>query len=152
MTRAWRRAISFLAVLGVTVGVSLTVGMGAASAAPSVTYHALKYDGDKSVHLLLYANGKYAGDVTWNADPDGVNPGDALYASDDAADGYGIIGWVNDVNWSSVREASTMGHASPYFSGWKTGNLPEGMYLHIRGCVGTSASFTCAGYEVDIWA
>lgn len=145
------RVIAFLTAVGVTVGVSLSIGVSAASAAPSITYKYLRYDGGKSVHLYLYANGNYAGEATWNADPDGVNPGDALRVSDTTADGYGIEAFVDDANWNYVRAASTLGHASPYTTTWQTGNLTELTYLNIRGCVGTSTYLTCVGY-LDIWA
>ena len=151
MARVWSRIIACLATVGVLVGVSLSIDVGAASAAPNITYSYLRYDGGKSVHLALYANGVYAGEATWNADPDGVNPGDALRVSDDTADGYGIEAFVDDANWDYVRYASTLGHASPYTTAWQTGNLTEGTYLNIRGCVGTSKYLTCVGY-LDIWA
>jgi hypothetical protein len=66
----------------------------------------------------------------WSADPSGSNPGDAIKACDTAADGWGIR--VTLYTAGSSRTVTTQGHASPYCTGWGTGNLAEGTVVQIR--------------------
>lgn len=105
----------------------------AESAAPKLTYSIqTPYD-----QMDISVNGVYAGLALWSKDPggdangDGVSdPGDALIAFDAAADGYGV-----EARLSTGRIASTAGHASPYWSAWETGNLPEGNAYTMKVCV-----------------
>lgn len=75
------------------------------------------------VHYLYY-NGTVVGSLTWNQDPAGTVPGDALMLCDLEPDGWGLE--VELVNGGLVEiEASTRGHSSPWCTPWKTRNLPE---------------------------
>lgn len=72
----------------------------------------------------LYYNGTIVGSLTWNKDPAGIVPGDALMLCDLEPDGWGLE--VELVNGGLVEiEASTRGHSSPWCSPWKTRDLPE---------------------------
>ncbi|MFC4565045.1 hypothetical protein ACFO4E_24580 [Nocardiopsis mangrovi] len=86
-----------------------------------------------------------AGNVIWRQDPSGGRPGDALYAGDILADGYGIEGRLST---NPERVASTRGHNSPY-SVTVTGNLPEGNTYWLRACVVRGSFEVCsAAHEV----
>jgi hypothetical protein len=88
--------------------------------------------------LYLWWGDRFAGEAVWNQDPssydfdyDGkADPGDAMIAFDTTADGLGVEGRL-----STGRVASTRGHNSPYSSGWKTGNLPEGTFYKMKACL-----------------
>jgi hypothetical protein len=62
------------------------------------------------------------GELDWSQDPNSCTPyGDAFRICDTNPDGWGIA--VDMAN--TDRTATTQGHASPYCSGWNTGNLTE---------------------------
>ncbi|MBM4826501.1 MULTISPECIES: hypothetical protein [Streptomyces] len=139
----WRKRIAaLLAATAVMGGVSLGTGAGTASAAPRLTYQSSWYQSGQSVVVYLYADGKYAGYVNWNADPVGTDPGDALRANDDAADGWGVKGMVSAPGWL-IREASTQGHPSPYTTPWQTGNLTEGNKYDLDVCLVKGSEQVC---------
>lgn len=93
---------------------------------------------DNYTWINLYWNGVYAGQVVWSENPDNYDfdgngnqdPGDAIIAFDDTADGLGV-----EARLSTGRIASTRGHNSPYSSGWKGGDLPENHSYGLRGCL-----------------
>jgi hypothetical protein len=66
-------------------------------------------------------------------------PGDALRACDNEPDGWGVrarMTWEsNSTPHLRVRTVSTQGHASPYCTGWKTGNIAEGKKIHLKVCL-----------------
>lgn len=106
---------------------------GATVVSGTTAAHALQFqfepsgDGNAKVwNIAVYNNGHYAGSANWNGDPRGATPGDALAAYDNLADGYGIVARL-----STGREASTLGHTAGYFTGWVTGNLPEGHHYQM---------------------
>ncbi|MDX3523608.1 hypothetical protein [Streptomyces scabiei] len=140
------RIVTLLAATAVTVGVSLGSGAGTASAAPRLTVTTSWYQSGKSVVAYLYADGDYAGYVNWHADPvsDGINttPGDALRAHDAAADGWGVKGSLSSPGWL-IREATTQGHASPYTTPWKTGDLIEDERYYLTVCLAKGSEQVC---------
>lgn len=159
MARIGNRIATLLAATAVTVGVSVSSGASTASAADfDFTYKVNHYgDGDKSAHIYLYADGKYAGYVNWNADPDNSGtPGDALRAYDGTADGLGVRGdtyWYDSAGWQvTERRVSTFGKPSPYTTPWNTGNLTEGYKFYLQACLGTSSQIKCSGVDVTIRA
>ncbi|MGV9273495.1 hypothetical protein [Streptomyces griseosporeus] len=141
MFQARSRVSTVLAATAVAVGLSIGVGAGSAAAAPRLTTDTIFYQDGKSVVVSLYADGKYAGAVTWNADPLGDKPGDALQAYDGGADGWGVMGTVTDP-WI-YRSASTAGHASPYTTKWVTGDLTEDTWLDISVCLVKGSQKVC---------
>lgn len=93
----------------------------------------------------LSVNGAYAGEMVWNANPGGdwdgngsTDPGDAIGAYDGASDGYGVKAIL-----STGRTATTKGHTAPYWTGWKTGNLPENHGYTLKGCVFKGSTQGC---------
>ncbi|MET9852296.1 hypothetical protein ABZY57_05000 [Streptomyces sp. NPDC006450] len=57
--------------------------------------------------------------------------GDKLQACDNNPDGWGVYGelWVNGVYNRSV---TTQGHASPYCTPWKTGDIQEPANVEVK--------------------
>ncbi|MCT4355008.1 hypothetical protein M5362_17910 [Streptomyces sp. Je 1-79] len=142
MAKMRTRIATLLAATAVTVGATLGTGAGTAAAAPRLTVQTSWYQDTHSVVAYLYADGKYAGYVNWNADPVGTDPGDALRANDDAADGWGVKGIITNA-WV-YREASTQGHSSPYTTSWKTGDLDEGQRLSLDVCLVKGSEQVCS--------
>ncbi|MFE5615781.1 hypothetical protein [Streptomyces sp. NPDC056543] len=142
MTNWSKRIATLMAATATMVGVSLGTGAGTAASAPRLTYQSSWYQSGKSVVVYMYADGKYAGYVNWNADPVGYDPGDALQAMDDGADGWGIEGRVSSPGWL-IREASTQGHPSPYTTPWQTGNLDEGSKYDLDVCLVKGSERVC---------
>ncbi|MFE7765176.1 hypothetical protein [Streptomyces sp. NPDC057438] len=138
-----------LAATAVMVSASFA-GAGTATAAPRLTVNTSWYQANHSVVAYLYADGDYAGYVNWNANPVGTDPGDALRAKDDAADGWGVKGTVTDTGWI-IREASTQGHTSPYTTPWQTGNLDEDRRLYLDVCLVKGSERVCS-YDLPIWS
>jgi hypothetical protein len=68
-----------------------------------------------------------------------LDPGDAILASDNAADRRAV-----QARLSTGRIASTRGHNAPYNTGWKTGNLPEGHTYILRACLAWGSSTYCS--------
>ncbi|MER7056071.1 MULTISPECIES: hypothetical protein [unclassified Streptomyces] len=68
----------------------------------------------------------------WSADPSDGNPGDAIKACDNTADGWGIRVML-DIHRDGTmdRVATTQGHDSPYCTGWATGNIKEDTEVRI---------------------
>ncbi|MEU0433039.1 hypothetical protein [Streptomyces sp. NPDC006290] len=82
-----------------------------------------------------YEGGGYG---VWMQDPgydelDDPAPGDAIKACDIKADGWGIEVKL-DINrdGSYERTISTRGHASPYCSGWDSGNIAENTPIRMK--------------------
>lgn len=143
MANTSKRIASLLAATAMAVGVSFGAGAATAAAAPRLTVQTSWYQDGKSVVAYLYADGKYAGYVNWNADPVfGGTPGDALRAHDDTADGWGVKGIVSEPGWI-VREASTQGHSSPYTTPWQTGDLTENQHLSLDVCLVKGSEKVC---------
>jgi|tagenome__1003787_1003787.scaffolds.fasta_scaffold20976185_4 hypothetical protein len=124
--------VALAAVLG---GLVLTAGAAdAAPAAPrtlktverQVTVDGCAYYYDN----FYWDDGSWAGYAEWSQDPCGGDPGDALSATDELADGYGI-----NAHLSTGRVATTAGHSSPYTSKWKTGDLTEDKTYLMWTCV-----------------
>lgn len=137
-----KRTFAVLAGLATTLGLVL-VGGQANAAAPepqprvevSIQSQGIVYD--------LYDGGVLVGTGTFRADPSGDIPGDSIQACDWDADGWGIETQL-DVNpgssWDTDRAVNTRGHASPYCSGWKSGNIAENTPVAIRVCLVKSGS------------
>lgn len=73
--------------------------------------------------------GEVAGHAIWQRDPSGGEPGDALTASDELPDGYGI-----EAHLSTGRVASTRGHDANYQE-TVPGDLPEDHTYQMWVCV-----------------
>lgn len=136
-----RRGLSGLATIilafALTTGVSVSTASAAGSESPEVI--ALAPDGpftfdfsgvsaSGSFTVAAYNDGIYAGTATWNADPVAGHPGDAMRAVDALADGWGIEAILQ----SPYRVATTAGHNAPYYSPWKSGDIPEGQSVRMR--------------------
>ncbi|MER6563805.1 hypothetical protein ABT300_40025 [Streptomyces sp. NPDC001027] len=110
---------------------------------------------DATVHALQcgFEYCPSAGYGWFHADPAGSLPGDALKACDLHADRLGIKAWLyNRDTGKVIRTASTAGHASPYCTGWKTGDLPEQTRVWVEVCkVSGSAKVACA-YGSEGWS
>jgi hypothetical protein len=143
-------AAAVLAVLaGALAGAGLpATGASAAPAAATWRYEYYVYDSTYTV-VDFYYNETYAGSGVWNRDPNSYDmdgngaqdPGDAIIAFDETADGWGIEASLN-----TGRVATTRGHDSPYSSGWKSGNLPEDTWYDMYVCLvkGTTEHCTSA--------
>ncbi|MFE0806159.1 hypothetical protein ACFW4M_02205 [Streptomyces sp. NPDC058794] len=96
--------------------VGLAVGMQGQAWAGSVT---------------IYAPNS-AGSATFNADPSGSIPGDAIRACDTKSDGWGIEAAL-DYNFDGIvdRRVDTRGHTAGYCSPWKSGDLTEGKSVRL---------------------
>ncbi|WP_225830909.1 hypothetical protein [Streptomyces sp. NK08204] len=133
-----------------TVG-SLGIGTATASAATPDAQASMVQG---QVTLVQSSGGNYwhlvaaggAGEAIWSQDPANGDPGDALRAYDGLADGLGIHAYLSD-----GRMASTAGHASPYYSPWVTGDLPEGNWYRMTVCTEKSGvDISC--YYADVQA
>ncbi|MCX5092949.1 hypothetical protein OOK36_29505 [Streptomyces sp. NBC_00365] len=93
-----------------------------------------------------------AGKGTWNADPDGSTPGDAIRACDTKADGWGIETAL-DYNYDGVmdRRVDTRGHAAGYCSDWLGGDLKEGRTVRMYVTMVAGSSFGPSVY-IDVVA
>ncbi|MFF3499273.1 hypothetical protein [Streptomyces sp. NPDC003247] len=93
-----------------------------------------------------------AGYGTWNADPDGSIPGDAIRACDTKADGWGVETAL-DYDFDTVpdRIVDTRGHAAGYCSGWLGGDLKEGrtVRMYVTPVQGSSSG---PSYYIDVVA
>ncbi|MFD3540409.1 hypothetical protein ACFWUQ_13035 [Streptomyces sp. NPDC058662] len=130
-----KKMSAFGTALGTLVMASTVVlsGAGPASAADGFSFDFPFIGLPPGQHVIINVynttwNDK-AGSVSWQQDPSGGFPGDALTARDELRDGYGI-----EARLSTGRVASTRGHDSPY-TVTKTGNLPEGNTYTMRVCV-----------------
>ncbi len=148
-----------LAMLGSLVGLYLAIATPIAVqaqpvAAPDVVTFQVSgglRDGWHNVDATI--NGAYAGQGWWSADPGGdingdgrADPGDALSATDEVADGWGV-----EAHLSTGRVASTRGHSSPYWSPWVTGNLPEDTYYLMWVCVVRGSAQQCSA-SVEVFS
>lgn len=134
------RAATLLATSALVVGSALLGGAGSASAADNYTYATLYTISSNGFQVV-------AGGAIWSMDPTGGNPGDALRAQDVYADGAGIVAHL-----STGRKVSTAGHASPYTTPWKTGNLEEAHFYQIWACfVSGGVEYGC-GTKVPVIA
>ncbi|MFJ5302051.1 hypothetical protein [Streptomyces sp. NPDC088350] len=97
------------------------------------------------------ANG--AGYGTFNADPNGSIPGDAIRACDTKADGWGVETALDYPPFDKKmdRIIDTRGHASGYCSPWLGGNLTEGVTyrMYVTPVSGTSYG---PSYYIDVVA
>jgi hypothetical protein len=136
-------AAATLAALGV---LPLTASADTAAADNGATVTApIGIQANTSVFEVVY-QGRHAGYGAFSADPGGdfngdgaADPGDAIIAIDDTADGFGV-----ETRLSTGRIATTRGHDSPYTSPWKTGDLPEGNTYTVRVCVVKSTFEACS--------
>ena len=122
-----KRAAMLLASTALCATGTLTAGAGAAHAA--VTSFTFKFVHSESNpnYSFIYAynnNGALAGYAEFSSNPTNGDPGDAIRAADVLTDGWGII--ANLAVPGGLRTASTIGYNAPFYSLWKTGNLPEG--------------------------
>ncbi|MDP4505334.1 hypothetical protein [Nonomuraea turcica] len=113
------------------------VAAGTAAAAVAMTASPAQASNDAIVHVkdcdLTYCPS--VGYGHFNSDPVGSNyPGDALRACDTEPDGWGVKAWMLDSEGKIIRSATTQGYDSPYCTPWKTGDLPENMYVNIIVC------------------
>ncbi len=136
------RATAQLAVIAVLVGGSLTMGAGQASADPHFTFEQAARDSNGSFNVAVYANHVYAGKAEWNADPVSGAPGDSLRAYDHYAEGWS----VEAILYRPHRVATTAGHASPHWTGWKSGNIKEGTKVEVRICMTRGYNSYCSDY------
>lgn len=74
-----------------------------------------------------------AGYGTFNADPDGSIPGDAIRACDTKADGWGVEAALDypPFDLKMDRIVDTRGHAAGYCTPWKDGDLREGITYRL---------------------
>ncbi len=133
--RLKHRVVTALAALPVLLG-GLATASTAAQAAPAAhpqlttVSKTVNFNGCQYYYNYAYLNGVEVGYALWSRDPCGSDPGDALKAGDEYADGYGIHAYL-----STGRMASTAGHSSPYESPWVTGNLPEDTAYGMNACL-----------------
>jgi hypothetical protein len=119
---------------------SFSPGVSTSAAAAPCNYYqeivacANRVDNREWWNLFWRITGDYAGYAMWSRNPVSGDPGDAIRASDGLADGWGVEARLNEHD-GSLRIASTRGHDSPYTSPWKTGNLPEGRWYELKGCL-----------------
>jgi len=109
---------------------------------------------DVTVHILQceFEYCPSAGYGWFHADPNGSLPGDALKACDLHADGRGIKATLTNRDTGKViRTADTSGHASPYCTGWKTGDLPEQTRVWVDVCLTGAGPAKCA-YGSEGWS
>ncbi|WP_329475220.1 hypothetical protein OG555_26335 [Kribbella sp. NBC_01484] len=120
MTRT-RRIVATLAAAASLTAAATTLGSSPASAATDF-YTVCRHDDDKNVwQAIAYEqDDHYVGLAMFYTDPYGRNPGDALYATDSYADGWGVVAHL-----STGRTASTLGHSAGYTTPPVTGDLPE---------------------------
>lgn len=130
-----RRTVRRALVIGASA-IGLVVGLQGQAWAGTVTIDA--------------ANG--AGYGTFNADPNGSIPGDAIRACDTKADGWGVETAL-DYNYDKVmdRVVDTRGHGAGYCSGWLGGDLREGrtVRMYVTPVSGTSYG---TPYYIDVVA
>lgn len=122
MTGTKRIAAALAAASVLTAGITV-LGGGAAHASKNDFTTKCKYLSDtKEWEAIAYnTDGNYVGLALFDQDPMYGHPGDALYATDAYADGWGVIAHL-----STGRTASTVGHSAGYTTPAVTGNLPEG--------------------------
>ncbi|WP_125616083.1 hypothetical protein [Actinomadura sp. WAC 06369] len=132
---------------------TIMVAAGTAAAAMTITASPAHASQDAVVHVRLC-------DMTWcgsagyahfNSDPTPLIPGDALRVCDTEADGWGVIGWLVTNEGQVIRSATTQGRNSPYCTSWKSGNLPEDMYLTVIACK-IKGKTTEGCRSLDAWA
>ncbi|MCX4851390.1 hypothetical protein OG195_44535 (plasmid) [Streptomyces sp. NBC_01362] len=131
-----RAATTLFATTVLALTGTLTAGASSASAAPSVTFKTSGSGGDFQI-AVMGSNGAI-GYANWYQDPVGSQPGDALAATDSAADGYGI-----EAHLSNGRVATSRGHNAPY-TDWATGDLPEGNTYTMWVCVVKDSYSNCS--------
>ncbi|WP_405644824.1 hypothetical protein [Streptomyces sp. NBC_00019] len=136
------RVITLLAASALLTGGSLTFGASSAAAAPDFTFEKCGVVSNGGFCIAVYTNGTYSGIAIWQADPLGEDPGDSMRAADYYGDGWG----VNAILESPYRLASTDGHAAPYKTGWKSGDLTEGTSVRMRICMHQDLNSVCSPY------
>ncbi|MFE5008643.1 hypothetical protein ACFRJ3_29105 [Streptomyces sp. NPDC056696] len=93
-----------------------------------------------------------AGSATWNADPDGSIPGDAIRAFDTKSDGWGIETALDyDYDGIMDRRVDTRGHTAGYCSPWKGGDLKEGRTVRMYVTPVSGSSYGPSTY-IDVTA
>lgn len=121
----WRIGAA-LAAAGLLTTAVTGLGAGAAGAKPVGAKEAFStqcgYLSDtREWQAVAYdASGHYIGQALFDQDPVGERPGDALYATDAYADGWGVIAHLSD-----GRTATTAGHTAGYTTPAVLGDLPE---------------------------
>lgn len=116
------RIAAALATASLLTGAVTVLGSGAAEASKNDFTTKCQYLSDtKEWEAVAYnTDGNYVGLALFDQDPQYGLPGDALYATDSYADGWGVIAHL-----STGRTASTVGHTAGYTTPPVTGNLPE---------------------------
>jgi len=130
-------------LVSTTVGISglVVIGADAAEATPPTTLigEPIRFEGDLTLNAYTSDN-SFVGFVQWNADPDDFsNPGDAILADDEAADGYGINAHLSD-----GRAATTAGDKVPNEPPWVTGSLPEDTWDSMYVCLAKGSASHCS--------
>lgn len=122
-----------LGALAASLAVATATVVGGAGTAAAADSFSFGYSTNSSGYAVISVRnntwGESAGNATWQKDPGGGEPGDALSAYDVLADGYGI-----EAHLSTGRVATTRGHASPY-TVTVTGDLPEDTGYTMWVCV-----------------
>ncbi|MFI6287174.1 hypothetical protein ACIBCM_20910 [Streptomyces sp. NPDC051018] len=79
----------------------------------------------------IYEGSTLRGSVSWNPNPSGSIPGDALRVCDLSGDGWAIeaVLWRQGI---VEREVSTRGHNADYCTPWVGGNLPENQIYGVK--------------------
>lgn len=122
MTGKGRRIAAALASAALLTATVTGLGSGAAQAKTSFSTQCRHLTDTKAWQAVAYdSDGHYVGLAEFDQDPVGDRPGDALYATDAYADGWGVVAHL-----STGRTASTAGHYAPYTTPAITGDLPEG--------------------------
>ncbi|MFF3583278.1 hypothetical protein [Streptomyces mirabilis] len=122
-----RRIAATLAAASLLATAATILGSGTASAATSFHTVCRHLTSPSEWEAIAYdQDNHYVGLALFDQDPYGGNPGDALYATDSYADGWGVVAHL-----STGRTASTLGHSAGYTAGPVTGNLPEGNHYTI---------------------
>ncbi|MBO1335122.1 hypothetical protein [Streptomyces sp. VRA16 Mangrove soil] len=121
------RTGALLAAATLLATAATALGSGTASAATSFYTVCRHLSSPSEWEAIAYdQDDHYVGLALFDQDPYGSSPGDALYATDSYADGWGVVAHL-----STGRTASTRGHSSPYTAGPVTGDLPEGNHYYL---------------------
>lgn len=116
-----RNLLGGLLVSTLVTGATLVAGATTAGAAGYSLTCALTDSAHNSKLIRIYdSNVNEVGQVEWNGDSVNGDPGDAFRVYDGKGDGWGL-----EAHLSTGRTATTVGHTSPYWSPWATGDLPE---------------------------
>jgi hypothetical protein len=145
-----KRVTAMLAASALLAAASLLAGSGTASAAPTFTFDLFGTIGSNFTEVRVDNGSNYAGYGMFSQNPTDDDPGDAIQASDQYADGYYIETFLSRTEFGTpFRTASTGGQTSPYTTPWATGDLPEGTTYFMWICAINSSTSQCSDvYQV----